>query len=1328
MTDPKIKYDIEAETIGKANVDALATSLDGLADTLDGDVKAGALAAAAALRELSDRNQAAQSFAALKREVTDVSQALDLATRSVEEYGAQLPAAAAATERFSESERRVRTEVVEAQASLKTMRQALVDLRAGNEGAARGTDEYRASVAQARSSIAELRTTISQKKTELKAAEAGTRSAALAEKELETSYQQSVTSAKSLSAAYGEKNRALDAARIAAQQMGVDTAKLRQEELALAQGMDQARAKVLELSKQQEAASASARAQAEALNATKAAADTAATAASAAGQRIQTAFSTLGVRSAADLRAEIAQVKAALQTVEVESGLTGNALKTALSGGNDRLKELQRELRGVQGELTLTDKASGLLRTGLAQIAGGNLIANAIGLIGTKAAEMGRDFLAANLQLEGMRRGLNAVYKDANVTAAQIDFLRKTANDAGVSAGGLADSFKSFAASTHAANIPLEVTNSLFASVTQAGASLGLSGERVSLVLQALGQMAAKGTVSMEELRQQLGESLPGAMSLAAQGLGLTEAQLIKLVESGKLAARDLFPALSKSLQQLKGETDGVTTTWERFKNSLTLASQNVGDAGFMQVLTLALKALGVVVAAVVLPLTAFAEVIFGVAKAAGVLVGAIATLSNPLEALGKIVDDASARQRALSDAFGILVNGADAAAQAQGRVGVAATQAGASAAASATGVQQSALAHTAAGTAAQSNSAAQSALAITTKIAGDASLEASSKWVQLGVRLGEVAAAQERQANNSVKLAAAAKIEGDSLVALAQLRGNDLESLNAAAQAADGNAEALQRVTDAREAQLATLQAELEAKKALIAGNAEEQKARALELEEIQKKIDAMTAEAATTRAAAQAAKNDAAERRAAVASYKDNSLAVVELRLAMEQAQIVEQAYENARRKGIATDQQVEDARRRAAVAQRIYNDALNDAVAAEQRKGAATQATMQLERAGLDVAMALARAAEQKAIAEGRDYAASQARIKQKEIEISLLKLTVAAAIAEADAMDLVTTKKIEAAIAEGKWNEALAAEMQLLRQSAELKRQQAAATAAGVAELERQLRVLRGYEKAVGDVSRSSVRDTDLMTKGWQAVGNAAQGAGAAATAAAQANQKALQKIYDRHRLSQELTPDGERKDPLQEILERNVVGDGSDLVGKSGDVREAAVLETDINQDIVKRYGADMLNDPNTRKAWELRGQLANYRKNYGNVARSQQSLDQERNIRNELERVEGEIEKARVKAERERAQSMPTGSPTGGSSSSGSGTGGRTPSGGTGSGGTRQPSQQGGITRVVNISIPVGDRMQSFPIPTTGIGEASAHDLAKAVVNVLAGEQRRLGR
>lgn len=186
----------------------------------------------------------------------------------------------------------------------------------------------------------------------------------------------------------------------------------------------------------------------------------------------------------------------------------------------------------------------------------------------------------------------------------------------------------------------------------------------------------------------------------------------------------------------------------------------------------------------------------------------------------------------------------------------------------------------------------------------------------------------------------------------------------------------------------------------------------------------------------------------------------------------------------------------------------------------------------------------------------------------------------------------------------------------------------------------------------------------------------------------------------------------------------MVGDGSKLIGKSGDVREAAVMETDINQDIVKRYGAEALNDPNTRKAWELRGQLANYQKSYGNVTRSQQSLDQERNIRNELARVEGEIEKARVKAESERAKTAPSRtapSPAPSPSGDSATRSGRSTGGGVSSG-APAPARD----RIVNINLGIGRR--SFPVPTNGVGEQNLQGLADEVLSVLEEGKRRTGR
>ena len=57
--------------------------------------------------------------------------------------------------------------------------------------------------------------------------------------------------------------------------------------------------------------------------------------------------------------------------------------------------------------------------------------------------------------------------------------------------------------------------------------------EELGRGILALAQMASKGKVSMEELRQQLGESMVRAMAEVARGMGVTTEALIKMVENG---------------------------------------------------------------------------------------------------------------------------------------------------------------------------------------------------------------------------------------------------------------------------------------------------------------------------------------------------------------------------------------------------------------------------------------------------------------------------------------------------------------------------------------------------------------------------------------------------------------------------------------------------------------------------------------------------------------------------------------------------------------------------------------------------------------------------
>lgn len=150
--------------------------------------------------------------------------------------------------------------------------------------------------------------------------------------------------------------------------------------------------------------------------------------------------------------------------------------------------------------------------------------------------------------------------------AGALAFTRGLSDQLGLSFKTLAGSFASFTAAASAANVPLAVQQNLFAAVSKAAQQLGLSNDEINGSLLALQQIASKGNVQMEELRGQLGERLPIAFAAAARGLNLTQQELIKLIEGGKLSAREFFPALTKGLNELTKTSEGAPTAAQNFQ------------------------------------------------------------------------------------------------------------------------------------------------------------------------------------------------------------------------------------------------------------------------------------------------------------------------------------------------------------------------------------------------------------------------------------------------------------------------------------------------------------------------------------------------------------------------------------------------------------------------------------------------------------------------------------------------------------------------------------------------------------------------------------------
>jgi tape measure domain-containing protein len=94
--------------------------------------------------------------------------------------------------------------------------------------------------------------------------------------------------------------------------------------------------------------------------------------------------------------------------------------------------------------------------------------------------------------------------------------------------------------------------SSMFLDSSKALKSLGLQNQQYDAAILALKQTASKGRVSLEEVSGQLGESVPGALNIAAQAMQTNVQGFIQMVESGNLLSEEFLP---KFIAKLKSQT-----------------------------------------------------------------------------------------------------------------------------------------------------------------------------------------------------------------------------------------------------------------------------------------------------------------------------------------------------------------------------------------------------------------------------------------------------------------------------------------------------------------------------------------------------------------------------------------------------------------------------------------------------------------------------------------------------------------------------------------------------------------------------------------------------
>lgn len=207
------------------------------------------------------------------------------------------------------------------------------------------------------------------------------------------------------------------------------------------------------------------------------------------------------------------------------------------------------------------------------------------GAIGTGIAIAGAGMLLRESVMQATKQqGIEDAIRFSmgkNSGNAMLGHIKERSNTLGLDQMASLEGAKTFLGATSGKLSELDQVKT-FDAVSEAITSFKLSGEDAKGVYLALGQMASKGTVSAEELRGQIGERIPGAFSLAAKAMGVTEAALGDMMQKGELAANVFLPKFATELHKTFGveainSSDSAQANFNRLTNALNDVKNKIG-------------------------------------------------------------------------------------------------------------------------------------------------------------------------------------------------------------------------------------------------------------------------------------------------------------------------------------------------------------------------------------------------------------------------------------------------------------------------------------------------------------------------------------------------------------------------------------------------------------------------------------------------------------------------------------------------------------------------------------------------------------------------------
>ncbi|RUW56744.1 tape measure protein, partial [Mesorhizobium sp. M8A.F.Ca.ET.021.01.1.1] len=278
-----------------------------------------------------------------------------------------------------------------------------------------------------------------------------------------------------------------------------------------------------------------------------------------------------------------AQINAVAAGLARLNGLNVNVGRSVGNAGKAGTSAMASWTRGIGGtiaasrildrQMSLTYHAAGLLTTALGSVS--------VGAVAQGIYQTGSAFIA-------LQRTLGTVATSSTEVEDHLKFLTDLAQRMPIDIQSAAESYGKFAVAARLTGVSAADTQKVFAGFSTAFAAMGVGAENQKYALLALEQMFTKGKVSAEELQQQLGEHLPGAIKLLSDTVGKGTTEFFKMMKAGEITPDYLIkmadgvtnrfgPALEAALNSSQGKIQDMQNAWTEFKKTIFDNGFNAG-------------------------------------------------------------------------------------------------------------------------------------------------------------------------------------------------------------------------------------------------------------------------------------------------------------------------------------------------------------------------------------------------------------------------------------------------------------------------------------------------------------------------------------------------------------------------------------------------------------------------------------------------------------------------------------------------------------------------------------------------------------------------------